>query len=50
MSTSPISGLPMLPPTRAGIPAASSARPSAVVTVLLPFVPVTATIGTGRKR
>ena len=41
---------PLLLGTRAVMPAASRARPSAVVTVLLPLVPGTASSGSGRKR
>ncbi len=41
-STSPISGAPMLPPTRASMPASRSIAPSAAVVVDLPLVPVIA--------
>jgi hypothetical protein len=44
-STRPISGTPMLPQTSTGMPAARTMAPVRAVVVLLPLLPVMATIG-----
>jgi len=48
-SANEIAGVPMLPPTSAGTPAAVMISPVSVVVVVLPFDPVMATIGPGRN-
>ena len=48
-SASEMAGVPMLPPTSAGNPAAVIISPVSVVVVVLPFDPVIATIGPGRN-
>ena len=48
-SASEIAGVPILPPTNAGSPAAVMISPARVVVVVLPFDPVMATIGPGRN-
>ena len=45
-----ISALPMLPPTCTVLPAAANSAPTSAVVVVLPFVPVTATIGALHRR
>src|SRR5579862_491668 len=44
-SSAAINGVPRLPPVKVRRPARASARPTSVVVVLLPFVPVMATTG-----
>ena len=48
--TSEVSGRPMLPATSTGTPAAWNIAPRSAVVVVLPFVPVTPTIGFASRR
>ncbi len=49
-SSALMSGVPRLPPMKVRRPARSRARPTRLVVVLLPFVPVMATSGQARRR
>ena len=50
LSTCPIRGLPILPPTKTRSPERVSISPKRAVVVVLPLVPVTASSGLRKKR